>query len=145
MSKPKSLASIVRAKELREEQLQAELARLEHAVGAARQRLEDGLCAIQRHDEDERARRGRSPWLGLAREYRRRLEREIYEASLALEAKREGARSARERAVAASKERRTAEQLLERHVLAAQTAIRQADNARMDEIAQRLGARGEAS
>ena len=70
---PKMLRSIVKAREVREDQLLAEVARLAEAAREARRRLDDGLHAIELHERGAVVpTRVRSPWLGLAREYRRR-------------------------------------------------------------------------
>ena len=136
-----TLRSIVKAKEMREDQLLAEVAQLGEAVREARRRLDDGLTAIEHHERGAAVPvQVRSPWLGLAREYRRRLDREVYEARALLDERERAAEEARQRAVSAAQERRAAEQLAERRAGAEAQVHRRLDQAHMDELG--LRARG---
>lgn len=137
MANERTLKSIIRARETREEQLLAEVARLQRAVLVANARLQDGLAAVRAQDSSPVPERARSPWLGLAREYRRRLEHEVFSAQSCLTAEKEAHDAARVRAVTASMERRAAEELLARHRTAAREEARRQDAILMDELAGR--------
>jgi len=136
-----TLRSIVKAKEMKEDQLLAEVASLGAAVREARRRVDDGLFAIEIHERGTAATsQQRSAWLGLAREYRRRLDREVYEARAVLDESERAAEAMRQKAVSAGQERRAAEQLAERRIATENEAKVRIDRARMDELG--LRARG---
>lgn len=137
MAGTKTLKSIVRAREMREEQLLAEVGRLSQIVLEAERRHSEGLQAIRAHDETGVPTRVRSPWLGLAREYRRRLDREVYEAKLALDEQLAAAEAAKRRAITAGQERRAAEQLAERRAATEAEVRHRAEQGWMDELGQR--------
>ena len=134
MTNQRTLKSIIKARETREEQLLAEVGRLQRAVRAAEQRLQDGMAAVRAQDAVTPPTRLRSPWLGLAREYRRRLERDVFAAQGALATEAEAHEAARGRAVAASMERRAAEELLQRRMHEAREEARRQESKEMDAL-----------
>jgi flagellar export protein FliJ len=137
MSRRQPIDSIIRAREIREERLLAELGRLQRAVNEAERRLEEGIAALRRQDRTEVPREIRSAWLGLAREYRRRLEREVHEARRGLEERLQEAERVRKAAVEAAQERRAAEQIAERRAALLEGTRRRQECSELDEVGKR--------
>jgi flagellar export protein FliJ len=137
MSRRRAIDSIIRARELKEERLLGELGRLERALQDAERRLQDGVAALRRADEAPPPADLRSSWLGVARDYRRRLEQEVFDAERNVVRCREAAHEVRKAAVSAGQERRSAEQIAERRAAAAQELHHRAEVAHLDEIGAR--------